>query len=156
SSDSNGNPVLARPFFDNQAGAPAAYLDSFPGLLSGGVSVAARTALQGFQLNLTTNLYRDSSIGLDLLAGFRFLQLNEDLVIFDNVTALVPGQLTFLGAPADPPSSLAIRDGFHNYNTFYGGQIGARFAWCRNGLDLGITGKLALGTTQQLVLTEGS
>jgi hypothetical protein len=155
-SDDNGNPVLARPFFDNQAGAPAAYLVSLPGTLTGGVAISAHTRLQGYELNVGAGMYSGSSVSIDLLTGFRALELNEDLLIRDNVTALVPGQLTFLGGPADPPNSLTGLDRFHNYNHFFGGQVGGRVRWHSNSLELGITGKVALGSTQQLAILDSS
>jgi hypothetical protein len=154
-SDPNGNPVLARPFFDNQLGAPNAYLDALPGVLAGGVAVSARTRLQGYELNLVAEITRDGPWSVAALTGFRTLELNEDLRITDNVTALVPGVLTFLAGPADPPNSLTIFDHFHTYNRFYGGQIGGRVKWASDRLEIGATGKVALGTTQQLVLIDG-
>jgi hypothetical protein len=154
-SDPNGNPLIARPVFDNQAGAPGAYLDALPGVLAGGVAVSARTQLQGYELNLAVELYQTPSMSLDLLAGFRTLELNEDLRVTDNVAALVPGVLTFLAGPADPPNSLTILDRFHTYNRFYGGQVGGRAAWHGDWIDLGVTGKLALGSTQRLALIDG-
>jgi hypothetical protein len=155
-SDAAGNPVIARPYFDNQAGVPAAYLDAFPGLLTGGATVAIVTRMFGYEANVARIAYQDDSMRFDLLAGFRALELHEELRIIDNVTALVPGQLTFLGAPADPPNSLNIFERFHNYNRFYGGQIGGRFHWLSNGLDLGITGKLALGATAELARVDSA
>jgi hypothetical protein len=165
-SDANGNPVLARPYFDNQAAANAAYLDALPGVLTGSVAVSARTQLQGYEVNLATNLVRlpiqdlpdggASSITLGVLAGFRTVELHESLVITDNVTALAPGVLTFVGGPADPPNSLTISDRFRNYNHFYGGQVGGWARWQSGSLDAALAGKVALGTTQQLAITDGS
>jgi hypothetical protein len=155
-SDANGNPVIARPYFDNQAGTQAAYLDAIPGLLSGGASVAIVTRMFGYEANAAWIAYLDDSMRFDVLAGFRGLELHEELRIIDNVSALVPGQLTFLGAPADPPNVLNIFERFHNYNRFYGGQIGGRFHWLANGLDVGITGKLALGATSELARVDSA
>lgn len=155
-SDANGNPVLARPFFDNQAGAPAASLDSLPGVLAGGVSVSLRTRLQGYEVNVATDVYRDESIQFEALVGFRTLELHEDVRIVDNVAALVPGQLVFLAGAVDPPSSLTVIDHFNKYNHFYGGQFGGRVHWHLSGLDLAITGKVALGTTQELAILDSS
>jgi hypothetical protein len=91
-----------------------------------------------------------------MIFGFRALNLNEDLIIADNVTALVPGQLTFLAGPADPPNSLNIQDHFHTYNHFYGGQIGGWSRWHTGDLDFGLSAKLALGVTQQLAILDGT
>ena len=155
-SDGNGNPLIARPYFDNQAGTPAAYVASLPDAQSGGVTVRAQTRLQGYELNVNANMYSDSAIRFDLLAGFRTLELSEDLLITDTVTGLVPGQVIFLNGPADPPSSLTAIDHFRNYNHFYGGQLGGKVHWQTSSLDVGITGKVAIGTTQQLAILDGS
>jgi hypothetical protein len=155
-SDIAGNPVIARPYFDNQAGAQAAYLDALPGVLTGGAAVAYMTQLFGYEANVAAIAYKDESMRFDILAGFRALELHDELRITDNVAAQVPGVLTFTGTPADPPNSLTIIDRFHNYNRFYGGQVGGRFHWSMNGLELGITGKLALGATQELARVDGA
>jgi hypothetical protein len=155
-SDPNGNPVIARPYFDNQAGMPAAYLDAFPCVLAGGVEVNAQTRLQGYELNVGGDVYQYSGFSFGFLAGFRTLELAESLQLTDNVMALVPGVLFFLGGPADPPNSLTVLDQFRNYNHFYGGQIGGRAHWRGDGLDVGLTAKLALGTTQQLAILNGT
>jgi hypothetical protein len=155
-SDANGNPVVARPYFDNQAGAPAAYLDANPCLLAGGAAVSMRTRLQGYELNAAVEAYSSKSLRLALLAGFRALELDEDLEVLDNVTGVIPGQVLFLTAPADPPNSLTILDRFRNYNHFYGGQIGGHLNWHVGPLDLGLTGKVALGTTQELAILDGT
>jgi hypothetical protein len=155
-SNANGRPVLARPFFDEQGGAPSAYLDSFPGMLTGSVAVGLRTRLDGCEVNVAADVYRGESLHFEVLAGFRTLELNEDLTIVDNVTALVPGLLLFTGSPADPPSSLNILDRFHNYNHFYGGQVGARGHWRLGGLDVAVTGKIAVGTTQEMAIPDST
>jgi hypothetical protein len=155
-SDPNGNPLLARPYFDNQAGAPAAYLDANPGLLTGGVAVAMRSRLQGVELTVAADLYGNDSLRFGLLAGFRALELDESLILNDNVSGVIPGQLLFLTMPADPPNSLTILDRFNNYNHFYGGQIGGQVHWHLSSLELGFTGKIALGTTQELAILDSS
>jgi hypothetical protein len=156
SSNANGNPVIARPVFDNQAGMPSAYADALPGVFTGGIDVSARSHLLGFELNLATKVYRGPSVSFDFLAGFRTLELNEDVTIQDSVAAINPGVLTFTGMPADPPDSLTILDRFHVYNRFYGGQVGGRLEWHGDRLTLGVVGKLALGASQQLALVDGA
>ncbi len=155
-SDGTGTPVIARPYVDGQTGVAAAYLDAFPGQLTGSAAVAYRTRLLGYELNMAVNAYRDDSLRFEVLAGFRALELNEDLQIIDNVAALVPGQLVFTGTPADPPNSLTIFDHYHNYNHFWGGQVGGQLHWQANALNFGITGKLALGATQELAILDSS
>jgi hypothetical protein len=155
SSDDNGNPLLARPVFNNQGPGENAYLYALPGTASGSVVLSGHTRLQGGEFNLAANFYRDSSMSFSVFTGFRLLELDEDLNINDTVTPLVPGFLTFMGAPADPPNSLTDFDGFRTHNKFYGGQLGGRFTWRTDRFDVGLLGKLALGSSQELVLING-
>jgi hypothetical protein len=154
-SDDSGNPLIARPVFNNQGPGENAYLYALPGTASGSVSVLSQTRLQGGELNLTADVYRSPAVTFTVLAGFRMVELDEDLNVTGNVTPLVPGSLTFQGAPADPPNSLTDFDSFKVYNKFYGGQFGGRFTWRTGGFDLGLLGKLALGSTQEVVFING-
>jgi hypothetical protein len=154
-SDGNGNPLLARPVFNDQAPAENAYLYALPGTASGSVVVTAHTQLQGAELNLAANCYRDACTSFTLLAGFRYLELKEDLNISGGVTPLVPGFLTFAGGAADPPSSFTDFDSFRTSNKFYGGQIGGRWTWHVDRFDLGLLGKVAVGSTRELVVING-
>jgi hypothetical protein len=90
------------------------------------------------------------------LAGFRMMELDETLFVAGTVTPLVPGFLTYLGAAADPPNVYSDFDAFKIYNRFYGGQFGGRFDWHRDRFDLGVVGKLALGSSQALVFVNGT
>jgi hypothetical protein len=154
-SDENGNPLIARPVFNNQAPAENAYLYALPGTASGSVIVTAHTQMQGAEFNLTANLCHDSCTSFTLFTGFRFLELKEDLNIIGNVTPLVAGFLTFAGGAADPPNSVTDFDSFKTSNKFYGGQIGGRFTWHGDRFDVGVLGKLALGATQELIFING-
>jgi hypothetical protein len=155
-SDGNGNPLIARPVFNNQAPGENAYLYALPDTATGAVAVESQSRLQGGELNLTTNIYQDSTVTFTAFAGFRMMELDETLFVAGNVTPLVPGFLTYLGAPADPPNSYSDFDSFKIYNRFYGGQLGGRFAWHNDRFDLGLLGKLALGSTQELVFIGGT
>jgi hypothetical protein len=155
-SDAAGSPVIARPIFNNQAGLQESYGTSNPGAWAGQSDVTSHSALQGAELNLASNLFQTKQNRLDLLFGFRWLNLSEDLVMQDGLAALQPGFLTFLGGPADPPNTLSDFDKFHARNDFYGGQIGARWESQFDRFSIALTGKIALGATQELMTIEGS
>jgi hypothetical protein len=142
--------------FTDETAAENAYLYALPATASGSVAVSAHTRLQGAELNLAAPVYQDACVTFALLAGFRFVALDEDLNLAGSITPLVPGFLTFLGAAADPPSAYGDFDSFKLYNRFYGGQVGARLAWRAAGFDLGLVGKLALGATQELAFVTGA
>ncbi len=154
-SDANGNPFIARPVFNDQGPAENAYPYAIPGMASGAVAVKTQTRLAGGDLNMGANVYQSPTMSFTLLAGFRMVELDETLLVNGVVTPLIPGVLTFLGAAADPPNSFSDFDSFKVYNRFYGGQIGGRFTWRRGRFDLGLLGKLALGSTQELMFVNG-
>jgi hypothetical protein len=154
-SDNTGNPVIARPYLNSQTGASGAYPDSLSKRLAGSATVSLTSRLAGYEANVANYAYQDESIGFEWLLGFRALELTEELGITDHVIGLAPKQLSFLGAPVEPPSSLNIVDSFHNKNCFYGGQIGGRVHWLCEGLDVAITAKVAVGATQQAATLDG-
>jgi hypothetical protein len=156
SGNTAGSPVLARPIINAQSGNENVYVDSFPGLSSGGVSSVATTQLQSWEINLDTKLFHVSNFGFDVLAGFRALGLNEDFTIQDSIVPLVSGVFTFQGNAVNPPSTLADFDRFHTYNYFYGGQLGTRLTWNFGNLDLTMTAKVALGQNQEVIDVEGT
>jgi Putative beta barrel porin-7 (BBP7) len=150
--DSAVNPVIGRPFFDTSVGgAPALQLVAGLGLLQGNVEVIRRSTLWGYDINLRRNLYNDCNFTLDYLFGFRELGLDESLRISENLTQAAP----FQGFPAG--SNFLVTDKFSASNRFYGGQVGLAGLWrFSDNWSLGFTGKVAVGTTTQIVNITGS
>ena len=104
-----------------------------------GVSTERFTSsFQGAEIN---GIFRIADLGrvrIDGLAGFRWLQLHEDLSFANRDTA-IPGS-AFDGL------AFASVDDFSVRNDFYGGQIGVRTALdLTSRLSLVATGKVALG-----------
>jgi hypothetical protein len=155
-SDDTGSPLIARPFIKQQTGQQDSEQTAFPGLNTGTASVLAHTRFQGWEVNAASNLWRTDRMKLDVLVGFRALDLNEDLVIQDRLTVLVPGPINFGLQPVDPPSIVRDFDRFQAVNHFYGGQIGARGEWKQGPWSVGMLAKLALGTTQQTSRNSGA
>jgi hypothetical protein len=160
---SAGEPVLARPFFDvtlNEQNAelvanPA--LPEFPDLipLTGGVDIALWSELTGAELNLRRTLLvacngAGHSFKVDLIGGFRYLRLHEGLRITEALS--VP-------ATADPDIAgvgFVVTDQFGTKNQFYGGQLGAEAELRRGRWFIDFRGKVALGSTTQVVNIDGA
>jgi hypothetical protein len=159
---STGDPTLARPFINQTPGFPvgqASELVSFPGALNGTVVVQSTSRLWGADTNFRLNLHNgrcdslcddchgDLCFRWNALAGFRFLQLSENLAISEDLVATTP---EFLGA------HIGVLDTFDTRNRFYGGQIGteAELQWRRWSLDLLV--KVALGNTHEVAFVNGS
>jgi hypothetical protein len=155
SSDANGNPVLAQPLVDPATGQEFTEVISLPGLMAGRVAISSRSRLRGWELNGLANAVRGDHFNLDLLAGFRTVTLDEDLQDVSVLTPLVSQFLTFQGAAVNPPNTVTTFDGFTAHNHFYGVQVGGLASWELGDLTLGATGKIAVGSSQELVQVSG-
>jgi Putative beta barrel porin-7 (BBP7) len=101
--------------------------------------------LGGGEINVTWAMPPQDAWRVDLLGGFRFLQLRESYTITTS-------------SPYNPPNPSDIwntTDAFDARNRFYGLQVGARAAYDQGPWVGGVIGKLALGTMQQRVSVNG-
>ncbi len=160
SANSNQFPVLARPFFNVNIGAPDRELTTTPGIgpgsffnLVGGIDVHNYTELWGTQLNVRRLLCCGCDYSISAIAGFRYLDLREGLDIHEFATSLkaVPGIPAF-----DPGNQLSLTDSFHTHNRFYGGQVGLDGDLRRGRWTFGGKAQVALGVTSQTIDIAGS
>jgi hypothetical protein len=155
SASSNGNPLLARPFFNVVTGAEDAELiANLPNLprvlpLTGRVDVHAKSKLDGAELNFIYNLCRSECSRLDLIAGFRWLELQDNLRIDEHL--LVPDT-----SPMFAGSTFDLFDQFQTRNNFYGGQIGLKKDWRWKRWDFELKAKVALGDMSEHVDINGA
>jgi hypothetical protein len=162
SSDATGNPVLGFRYFDPPVGGVAAediFQASIPpgnpfglGPLAGTIAVVSHTRLWGAEGNAVLGL----NDRWQVLAGFRFAQLDEDLSLNLFSQAVDGGTEIFQGAIVPAPGAVASIDRFHTRNQFYGGQIGLRGDMTRGKLILGVTGKLGLGSMHEVEEVSGT
>jgi hypothetical protein len=155
-SDATGSPIIGRPVIFAGIGVEGSFVDSFPGILAGGVTVNSSSSFWGLEANAARQLSSDRGGKVELLFGARYLRLHDRLRIDDNVLALTPGFLTFLGGPADPPATMTDFDQFSATNDFYGAQLGLRSSLAVNRWTFSGSGKLALGVTRQTVGIDGA
>jgi hypothetical protein len=182
SSGAPGSEMIARPFFDVMSGIQNAQLVAFPGIASGEIHLSSSSRLQGAELNMLCNpcctpgcgvcadrVCRSGDTAMDnthcitcccgcnyqvnLLGGFRYLQLGEGLGITESsqVNPALPA-----GGPLFGGSTIAIADQFDTHNYFYGGQIGAHAEICWGCLFVDVLGKVALGATHEVVDIHGA
>jgi hypothetical protein len=143
-------PVVAAPFSTQV---------SAPGVETGGVIVHTSSEFWGGGINGLFNLMRRDGLTLSLLAGFRYLQLDERLDIVSNsalfTTATYTDNAGNTLATAPPGSTVAVIDEFRARNQFYGGQVALRFQYVMNRWSLSGTGSLAIGGTHETVWVNG-
>jgi hypothetical protein len=155
SSDQAGRPLLGIPFLDANTGNEDFAEFTTPGQLVGRVDVSSSLSLGGGEVDLLVNLFRGSSLTLDVLGGFRYLDLREDLRIGGS-SAPLPGFVVFFGGGSfAAPAVTSTFDRFHTGNQFYGGQLGTRIEYRSDRAFVQVAGKLALGETSQSVDVSG-
>jgi hypothetical protein len=155
-SDRSGAPVIARPFFNAQTGQPDAEVITAPQTFLGGIDVFSDSRLWGAEANALANVYHSAAFRADILAGFRYLGLDENIRISQSSTLLANGTAGFFGTPVLPPDIISITDRFNTRNEFYGGQVGVRGEFCHGRWSLNLLGKVALGSTHEWVNISGS
>ena len=92
---------------------------------------------------------------LDLLAGYRYLRLHEDVLIGEASTWTV---VTEGEPPEETVSNITdylITDVFDTQNKFHGGEIGLLFEHEYGDCWLEILAKVALGNNRQVVSIDG-
>jgi hypothetical protein len=157
SADATGSPLIGRPVFDTVRGAELAYLDSNPGLFTGGVNIDARSQFLTTELNLRALCCNTGCFYADALVGFRFMRLTESLTIRDSVTPLIDGSgLTFEGFGIPAGDVLTDVDSFRTTNHFYGLQLGAGAGYEGKWVFVNAFGKVAIGATDEQVAINGS
>lgn len=144
---SDAFPVLSRPFFDVLGHQQFVETIGQPGLARGQFHLEAPARLWGAEGNLRRNLWCADCGWLDLLAGFRYLDLDEGLFMSERTFGI--------GPPVVGQTRIGV-DRFQTENQFYGGQLGA-VAESRFGrFSCQLRGTVGLGNTHQSVTISGS
>ena len=120
-SDPGGNPVIARPIFNNQTGLRLRRTDLAQAVFRQDQAYSLIPSCRGYEFNLAADFYRSDSSRFYILAGFRSLNLNEDLTIQDNL--MRSGRRGLPGRPGRSQPTTDV-DKFSTSSHFYGGQIG--------------------------------
>ena len=156
---SNGSQILTRPFTDNVqfdpvgnavvvAPFPNTELVSFPGIVAGTATVDSTTDFIGGGFNLLCNACCSPCARLDLLLGYRVMQLTDTLTITENLTGLAGSQF--------PGANFLITDWFRTQNYFQGANAGFNYERRFNRWYVGVRASVALGVTNTTVDINGS
>jgi hypothetical protein len=147
----NSAPILARPFFNVQTGAPDAVLIAFHGVVKGGVNVAlASTDLEGAGVDLRANLCCGCCYRVDVVGGYRFLHMHEGFDLSE--TEIATGRQ----APLPVGTRIDVSDSFGTSNQFHGGELGVEAEFRHGGWYADLLGKVALGGTDEDIAVNGN
>jgi hypothetical protein len=146
---SGGTPVLTRPFTDAGTGLPGALPVAAPDLGPGAVGASFSSALQGAPADLVWEAYCCPRYRVELLGGFRYLGLDEELDVGS-------GGRVAAGVPVLGGREATVVDQWTTHNVFFGGEAGARAEY-RWGWFVGtVSARLALGSDQETLRVVGS
>jgi hypothetical protein len=156
-------PIIARPFIDVNPGvpnplgaaviafgAPNSELVCLPGVLTGTINIDAKTDLYGFDANYRHNLICECDHRVDLIVGYRYVNLTdrlgitEDLLVTTNANPAIPAGTSFI-----------VHDQFDAINDFNGGQIGLAGERRYGRWYMGGRGLIGMGDTHAQVEISG-
>jgi hypothetical protein len=155
SSDPLGNPGLGVPFFNTLTNQEDFATFASPNNLVGTIQTTFTSQLWGAEASLFVNTIRLDTFTLDVLAGFRYAGLQENLTLQANSAPLPGVGAAFAGAVVPPPGITGIIDQFRAENHFYGGQLGAQAEWRHGPFAVNLAGRVALGATHHVLDVAG-
>jgi len=136
---------LGRPYFNTYTGLADAELIAYPGARTGWVAVSAETRFQGTEVLYRRAMKRCPGSQVDMLIGWRWLQLRDNLFISQDVETI------------NPVVETELYDRFHTSNNFHGVEFGVEWerpwscVWTFETI-----GKLASGNTYSVVKGDGA
>jgi hypothetical protein len=138
--------ILAVPFFADDLASETSIVLAAPSNLAGSALLTLTSRLQGAELNGVVKTCSTGTFRLDVLAGFRFLDLCEKLSFA--TTSLGVQDPSIVGSN----NGLVVNtlDQFDTQNLFYGCQIGVRAEYGIGDLVIGAKAMLALGEMEEI------
>src|SRR5262249_23940081 len=146
-STNNGSPATFL-VFQNPDNCNAILPFTIPGVVTGDSAAIGTSHLWGIDANLSSHFASPHGAWMfaaDWLAGSRYLQIEDRVVVINRQAVLAAPSVSAIGA-AD----------FATRNQFLGGQLGARLGMVRGPLALGMTLKVALGETHLVSSVNGN
>jgi hypothetical protein len=147
---SEGDPILARPFFNTDTVEEDSGLIAFPSVQTGSINIRESSELQGGEILWRNNCCRDCRKRVDFLIGARFMRLRDNFRADESETSTDPNGAVPVG------TTLELSDEFDTRNTFRGGDVGFITQWHNCAWTCSGTLKLGIGSTESRVSIDGS
>lgn len=138
-----GNADLARPFFSLNRGGEFSEIFARPGVAAGGIHIESKSQIFGAELNARRRWWENGANRIDLLAGIRYLYLEESLTLREESTALPGAPPAFAGVGGQ------LTDRITTKNQFYGAQVGALFTHAWGAWTVSLRGTVAFGVNRE-------
>ncbi|MHB0959984.1 MAG: BBP7 family outer membrane beta-barrel protein [Pirellulaceae bacterium] len=131
--------ILARPFYNAELEQQDAQLISFPNVATGGIWLETSSDFRAAGVVVRQGWLRGERGRLEWLAGYRYLQLQEELLAYESLVSTDPGGVIPLGTTFD------IFEDVSTWNEFHGGDIGLQWWTHLRGWTVETTAKVAIG-----------
>jgi len=142
--------ILARPFSNLTRGREDADVVAYPGSTTGGITIQNRSEVGGGDVFFRRLFIQDACHRVDLLAGYQFARIDQDLVIGSTRTSVATGGSIPLGTVVENA------DLFETNNTYNAGQIGLMAEFDRGPVIWTVIAKVGLGRMSQQARISGS
>ncbi|MFP6620161.1 MAG: BBP7 family outer membrane beta-barrel protein [Pirellulaceae bacterium] len=141
--DATTHSILARPFFNVVSGEQDALIVLFPGTDTGSIQVTSGASLSGGDIYLRQSWCQIGFACVDLITGYQFTQIDEQLHIQSTSTN-------------QSVQSLEVLDQFDTRNVFHCGLLGLISETEGTCWSLTLLAKVGLGSTQETVRVDGT
>lgn len=148
---STGTPILARPFSVFPMGTPSSQIVAFPSLATGSVRTDASSNLLGAGIFGLKELCCGCNYRVYALAGYRFLWLDDEVGIAENLTST--GRVA---GSAPVGTSFFVSDSYRTTNQFHGADLGLVGRVTHGCLFLDLGARLGIGATIRRLDADGS
>ena len=149
SAQSDGSPILARPFFNAGTSAEDALVVTYPGVSSGSLDIDAETEVSSIEIFLRKMLYYGYGNRIDVIGGFHASRIEDSVRINDVLVSENPGGILPIG------TRIETDDIFRASNDFYGGEVGLMTSGFDGRLTWNLITKVSFGSTRERVSING-
>jgi hypothetical protein len=146
---SNDIPLLARPFRNVTTNLQDSDVLAYPGVSTATVSISNASRLGGGDVYFRRLFYTDACRRIDLVAGYQFSRINQDLTFRSSRISVDPAG----SIPVD--TVVDVEDLFATKNEFHAGEIGLLAEYDRGFLTWSLLAKVGLGRMRQRVSIDG-
>jgi hypothetical protein len=161
-SDQFGNPGISRPFVNALTGLPDTVVVSGTNgtrIATGSLASTVSARIDGIDAGLVWNVIHCPNESINFTFGYRYVDLDEQLAIFQ-ATQYPAGGPVFGGihpaAGLGPLTGLGITDRFRTRNQFQGAEFGLDGEWNFGPVFVELVPKVAFGTNRQTTDVDGA
>jgi hypothetical protein len=147
---SDGNPILARPFFDVGLGIEDAVVVAYPGIARGRIDIDTSNEVRGYDVLLRKMLYYGDCNRLDLIGGYHATEVFDDVRVAHEIISVDPEGRVPVG------TRINTADTFRAENEFHGGSIGVMATGYDGRLTWNLLSKVSFGNNRETVSIRGS